>query len=71
MKAEEARRITDANIPPFENILKSIEDCAKQGHSFSCVPKPIESYQIKLINLGFKVSSFTYPMGFDFTKIEW
>lgn len=71
MDAKEARKITEDNILLFEDILKSIEDCAKKGHSFSCVPKLIETYRIKLISLGFKVSGFTDPIGFDFTKIEW
>lgn len=71
MDAKEARKITESNIPPFENIEKSIQERAAYGESYVCVPRVVEAYQNKLISSGFKVSSYTDPMGFDFTKIEW
>lgn len=71
MDAKEARKITEANIPPFEGIEQSIKERAAYGYSYVCVPRVVEAYQNKLISSGFKVSSFIDPMGFYFTKIEW
>lgn len=71
MDAKETRKITESNIPPFEGIEKNIQERAALGDSYVCVPRVVEAYQNKLISLGFKVSIYTDPMGFDFTKIEW
>lgn len=72
MKASEARSIADQNKRPFEQILKDIESAAKGGQSVTCMPKICTEHQIKLIELGYKISAWSDPFnGFESTKIEW
>lgn len=71
MHAKEARKLTEENIRPFDNIIKDIELSASRGEQMICIPLVFPEHQIKLIELGYKVSRHTDPIGLEFTKIEW
>lgn len=71
MHAKEARKLTEENIRPFDNIIKDIELSAGRGEQMICIPLVFSEHQMKLIELGYKVSRRTDPIGMEFIKIEW
>ncbi|MFC4673449.1 hypothetical protein [Dysgonomonas termitidis] len=71
MHAKEARKLTEENIRPFEVIIQDIEQSASRGNQMICIPVVTPEYQMKLVELGYKISKHTDPIGLDLTKIEW
>lgn len=71
MKATEAKRITEQNQLSLTDALKQIEGAANSGRSAYVFDNLHLDTFTRLIELGYKVSKFTDPMGWDFTKIEW
>ncbi|MDR2004391.1 MAG: hypothetical protein LBQ74_15285 [Prevotella sp.] len=71
MDAKEARKLTEANARPFDNIISGIESSASRGEQMICIPMVMPEQQMKLMELGYKLSKHTDSIGLDFTKIEW
>lgn len=71
MKASEARKITDQNGISLTEALKRIEGQAKIGVSCVMFDNMNPDTLQRLFDLGYRVSKFTDPVGFELTKIEW
>jgi len=71
MKATEAKKITEQNQLSLTAALNIIEEQAKAGRNMAMFDNLHDDTFNRIVELGYRVSKFTDPLGVMFIRVEW